>query len=348
MATETDDEDQILKSPTRRASKLVGPSRLFSWVRTPVVARPMEFVGTLLLISAVTFVAIRLVGGDIALQALGREASPEQLEAFRAANGLNDPIVIQYVHWLWDFIRGDWGVDPVSGRPILSTIVSPFAHTLVLALAALAIAVPLSMGLGLWAAARYSNFADRALLTTSIVLVAVPEFVVAISMIVIFGVWLGWLPVDSTALLYSDSLTEKVRGIILPILTLVIALSTYFFRIARSACHEVLEAPYFESAKLRGIGTSFLVRRYVIRNAMTPLINAVAIGAVHLIGGVILVEQIFGYPGLGQALIQSVSGGSVEVVQVIVVCLAAVFLLIGAVADGTVRALNRPVMGGRG
>ncbi|MGE3447417.1 MAG: ABC transporter permease [Microbacteriaceae bacterium] len=304
------------------------------------------FLGTLLLISVVTYFAIRLVGGDLAVAALGREVTQEQLESYRAANGLNDPMLLQYWNWLREFATGQWGVDPVTARPIISTVVAPMLYTFLLAFVALAISIPISMSFGVWSAWRYGRKPDRVALTASVIVVATPEFVIAIGGILLFGVWLRVLPVDSTAITIAESPTEMLAAFILPVGTLVIAMSAYFYRIARSAAYEVLESSYFEAARLRGLGTWFLIRHYVLRNAMPPLVNAIAIGAIHLIGGVVLVEMIFGYPGLGQALVQSVSGGSADVVQAIVVTLAAVFLAIGLLADLTVTSLTRPLRGG--
>lgn len=300
------------------------------------------FVGPLVLISIVTFVAIRVVSGDVAVQALGREATPEQLDAFRTANGLDNPLTVQYWDWLRHFVTGNWGQDPVTGRGILSSITSPFGYTMLLAVAALAVSIPLSMVLGVASALRRGHQADRTLMTLSIVIVATPEFVIAVIGIVIFGVWLGVMPVDSTALTYPAPFLDKVKAFVPPCGTLVLAMTAYFYRVARAACFDVLQSKYVEAARLRGFGRSFLIRRYVIRNASGPMINAIAIGAVHLIGGVVLVEQVFGYPGLGQALVQTVSGGSIDIVQAIVVVLAAVFLLIGSAADLAVTYVNGP------
>ncbi|GAA0717002.1 ABC transporter permease [Dactylosporangium roseum] len=300
------------------------------------------FLGALLLISFVTFIAVRVVSGDIALKALGREATPGQLSAFRETHGLDDPMLVQYWDWLRGFVSGNWGQDLISGRGVFASIVSPFAYTVVLAVAALAASIPLSMILGVASALRMGDARDRTLMTMSIVTVATPEFVIAVGGILVFGVWLKLLPVDSTALTYEAPFLDKFWAFLLPWATLVIALTAYFYRVARASCYDVLKSKYVEAARLRGFGQSFLIRRYVIRNSAGPLINAVAIGAVHLIGGVVLVEQVFGYPGLGQALIQTVTGGSLKIVQAIVVVLAAVFLLIGAVADLAVKYVVGP------
>lgn len=300
---------------------------------------------TLFLVSLATFLVMGLTAGDVAVAALGREASLDQLEAFRERVGLNDPILVQYWNWLTQFVSGDWGVDPVIGTPVADLVLTPFGYTLALAVASLIIAVPVSMGLGMWSATRIGTGTDRSVLTASIVIAATPEFVLAVIAVLLLGVWLGWFPVDSTGLARATSLLQVVQSMALPVIVLAVALIAYFYRVSRAACHEVLESSFVEAARLRGMSTQRILLKYVLRNASPPLINAVAIGAVHLIGGVILVEQVFGYPGLGQGLVQAIAAGSTNAVQAMVMLLAASFLIIGALSDLVVKWLNRPVSG---
>jgi peptide/nickel transport system permease protein len=212
-------------------------------------------------------------------------------------------------------------------------------NTLLLSLIALAFALPLSIALGVYMARRAGSRRDLGLLTGSVALAALPEFVVGIGLLFIFAVQLEWLPVESTALSFG-TVREQVLAYVLPALTLVLAMLPHISRITRAAARESLAAPYIKAAALRGLGTRRIVWDYGMRNAAVPVVNAVAINIVYLLSGVIVVENVFAFPGVGQLLVESVASGDVVMVQAIALVMGAMFISLSLLADALVVYFN--------
>lgn len=294
---------------------------------------------TLWLISVVTFVATHALGVDVARRTLGKEVTASQLSAFRHQYGLDKPLLTQYVTWLSHFVRGDWGISPVSGQPIRHGVVERLDSTLLLSAGALLVALPISIALGMFMAKRAGRLSDLSLSIGSVGLAATPVFVIGILLIYVFSVQLGWTPVDSTALSFGGT-AAHVRAYILPIATLALALIPHVTRITRASVWDTLTAPYAQAAVLRGLTRPTVTWRYLMPNASAPVINAVALDMMWLVGGVILVENVFGFPGLGTLLVASVEAGDVISVQTIVLLTGALFIAISLAADLLVVAFN--------
>jgi peptide/nickel transport system permease protein len=302
---------------------------------------------TLLAISIVTFGATNVKSPrEVAQNALGRETTPEQLQAYVEANDLDAPLVQRYVNWLGDFVRGDWGVSPVTQRDVRDDAIPRFEKTLLLSLVALAVALPLSVAVGVFLARRGGGWLDLSSLIGTVIVAALPEFVVGIGLIMLFAVTLGWLPVDSTALGFGTT-TDKAKAYILPALTLVLAMAPYIIRIARAAAREALASPSTQAALLRGLPRRTVVWDHAMRNAAVPLVNAVAINLVYLLSGVIVVENVFAFPGIGQALVQAINQGDVLTVQAIALVMGAMFIVISVLADLLVVYFNPRLRGVR-
>jgi len=288
---------------------------------------------TLLVLSMVTFWATQNAGPMAAARsALGRGATDEQLRAYVAKNDLDAPVVERYGAWLGDFVRGDWGVSPVTQRSVSDDVIPRFGRTLLLALVSIAVALPLSMLLGLYMARRSGSAADMALLVGSVVVAAMPEFVVGLGLIMLFAVTLGWLPVDSTALDFG-TLGEQAVAFVLPAATLVLAMVPYIARIARVAIAEALAEPFTQAAVLRGLPRRTVIWGHVMRNAAVPMVNAVAINLVYLLSGVIVVENVFAFSGIGYTLVQAIAQNDTLTVQAIAVAMGAMFIVISLAAD---------------
>jgi len=287
---------------------------------------------TLLVISVIAFVGTSASGEEVARNVLGRGATPEQLQAYADANGLDRPVHERYVSWLGDFVTGDWGVSPATQRPVREDVMPRFQYTIVLSIVSLVIALPISILLGLFMARRRGKASDMSLLLASVVLAALPEFVVGIGVLTLFAVMLGWLPVDSTALEFGTP-AEKVEAYMLPAVTLALAVIPYVMRIARESISEALAAPYTRAAVLRGLGRRRVVWGYGMRNAAVPLVNAVAINLVYLLGGVIVVENVFAFPGIGQQLVQAIAQADTSTVLAITMLLGVLFMALSFVAD---------------
>jgi peptide/nickel transport system permease protein len=288
---------------------------------------------TLVVISVIAFAGTSASGRDVARNVLGHGGvTTEQLDAYAKAHGLDRPVYARYATWLKDFATGDWGTSPATQRPVRDDIMPRFKNTLLLAVASLIVSLPISILLGLFMARRRGRPSDMTLLLGSVVVAAFPEFVIGIGLLMVFAVGLGWLPVDSTALDFGTT-SEKVKAYVLPALTLSLAIIPYVARIAREAISESLVAPYTRAAVLRGLSRRRVIWGYGMRNSAVPLINAVAINLVYLLSGVIVVENVFAFPGIGQQLVEAIGQSDTSMVLAITMVLGAMFLALSFVAD---------------
>jgi peptide/nickel transport system permease protein len=287
---------------------------------------------TLLVISVIAFAGTSSSGREVARNVLGRSVTPAQLDAYAHAHGLDRPVYARYASWLGDFVTGDWGVSPATQRSVKEDVLPRFKNTLLLALVSLIAALPISILIGLFMARRRGRPSDMALLLASVVVAALPEFVVGIGLLMLFAVTLGWLPVDSTALDFGTTL-EKVEAYALPAMTLMLGIIPYVARIARESISEALGAPYTRAAVLRGLSRRRVIWGYAMRNSAVPLVNAVAINLVYLLSGVIVVENVFAFPGIGQQLVQAIGQSDTSTVLAITMVLGAMFIALSFIAD---------------
>jgi peptide/nickel transport system permease protein len=297
---------------------------------------------TLLVISIVTFGMMSVRSADqIAREKFGNQVTTEQVEAFAHEFGLDKPVYERYGKWLWHFVRGDMGTSYVTNTSVSSNVLPRFERTLILSLVSLLIALPVSVLLGVFQARRVGSGTDLALLIGSVVVAALPEFVIGIGLLFLFAVTLGWLPVDSaTALTFASSFTEEAKAYVLPAATLILAMVPYIVRIARGSIREALGAPYTQAAVLRGLSRRTVIWDHVMRNAGVPLVNAVAINIVYLLSGVIVVEYVFAFPGIGAGLVQATSTSDAFTVQAIALLMGAMFIVVSLLADVLVAYLN--------
>lgn len=293
---------------------------------------------TLLVISAVAFAATSRSGSEVARNVLGRGATTRQLDAYARARGLDRPLVVRYLDWLWNCVHGNWGTTLSSGVPVSQQVIPGFIHTAELAVISLAWSLPIALLLGLFMARR-RGLADLSMLAGLVVLAALPEFVVGISVLMVFAVWLGWLPVDSGALQFGSGISA-LMAFVLPALTLGLGIIPYVSRITRASVSESLAAPYTRGAVLRGLPRRRVIWRHTMRSASVPLVNAVAINIVYLMGGVIVVENVFAFPGIGRQLVQAITQGDTNTVLAIIMLLGTLFIALGFVADLVVVYLN--------
>jgi peptide/nickel transport system permease protein len=297
---------------------------------------------TLLLISVVAFGMMSVRTPDqIARKKFGNQITTAQVDAFAHSYGLDKPIYERYGKWLWHFAHGGMGTSFVTDVSVSANVIPRFERTLILSLASLLIALPISILMGVFQARRVGSWTDLSLLTGSVVIAALPEFVVGIGLLFLFAVKLGWLPVDSaTALTFASSFTDQVKAYVLPAATLVLAIVPYVARIARSSLREALGAPYTQAAVLRGLSRRTVIWDHAMRNAGVPLVNAVAINIVYLLSGVIVVEWVFAFPGIGQGLVQATSTSDAFNVEAIALLMGAMFIGVSLAADLLVAYLN--------
>jgi len=287
---------------------------------------------TMFIISIIIFGAVELLPGDIAQEILGQAATPETVAAFRRELGLDQPPHIRYFDWLGGVIQGDFGKSLANNRPISELISARLGNTLFLAALAAAIAVPLALTLGILAALYRNSIYDRAVNVTTLTSISTPEFFVAYILIVLFAVELRVFP--SIANISGDmAFSEQVYRTLLPALTLTLVVVAHMMRMTRAAIINLLASAYIEMAHLKGLKRARVIVRHALPNALSPIINVVVLNLAYLIVGVVVVEVVFVYPGLGQLLVDSVSKRDVTVVQASSLIFAATYILLNLLAD---------------
>ncbi len=294
---------------------------------------------TLWLISVIVFASTHLLGINVARRVLGREATPDQLAAFSKVHGLDRPILDQYTSWLSDFVKGDWGVSAASLRPVSEIVMPRTVNTLILALSAIVIALPISIAFGIFMARPGSRARELILTIANVSVAAIPVFVIGIVLIYGLSVQLGWTPVDSMGMSFG-SWNDKAAAFILPTLTLVISLIPHISRLTQVSVRETMTTPYARAAVLRGLSRRTITYGHLMPNAAGPIINVVALDLIWLIGGVIIVENVFGFPGLGTLLVDSIGSGDLLVVQAVAMVFGVLFIGIGITADILVTLFN--------
>lgn len=287
---------------------------------------------TLFIISLLIFGAVQLLPGDLAEAVLGQSATPETVAAFRAQLGLDRPGYIRYFEWLGGVAQGDFGVSLANQRPVAAQIIPRFGNTLFLAAVAAAISVPLSITLGLMAALWRGSVFDRLANVTTLTSISSPEFFVGYILILFFAVMNPVFPSISNVRPDMD-FADRLYRTMLPALTLTLVVTAHMMRMTRAAIINLLASPYIEMARLKGVPPRRVIVRHALPNALAPIINVVALNLAYLITGVVLVEVVFVYPGVGQLLVDSVSKRDFPVVQACTLIFAATYILLNLTAD---------------
>ena len=287
---------------------------------------------TLFAISLLITFGVEVLPGDLADSILGQGATPETVKVFRAELGLDKPAHLRYLDWLGGIITGDLGVSLASKREISELVGIRLANTIFLGGFAAAIAVPLSLFLGILAALFRNSFYDRAINTFTLTSISFPEFFVSYILILFFAIKLGWFPGISN-ISTELSFTEKLYRTLLPAATLTLVVVAHMMRMTRAAIINLLASPYIEMARLKGIRPMRIILRHALPNALAPIVNVIALNLAYLVVGVVIVEVVFVYPGLGQLMVDSVSKRDIPVVQACSMIFASVYILLNLLAD---------------
>ncbi|MEL7027336.1 MAG: ABC transporter permease [Pseudomonadota bacterium] len=287
---------------------------------------------TLLIISIIIFGAMEALPGDTAQQILGQGATEENLVALREELGLDRPLPVRYLAWLGDALRGDFGISVANQRSVSEQLGPRFANTLWLAAFAAAIAVPLAITLGVLAALFRNSIYDRVSNALALLSISSPEFFIGYILILFFAVQNQIFPPQAFV---TDGMSfwDRVNATFLPALTMALVVTAYMMRMTRAAIINLLASPYIEMARLKGVPQGRVITRHALPNALAPIINVVALNLAYLITGVVLVEVVFVYPGVGQLLVDSVSKQDGPVVQACCLIFAATFILFNLIAD---------------
>ncbi len=300
---------------------------------TALVAKRIALgLGLLLAISALIFAGTEMLPGDVAQSILGQSATPEALANLRADMGLNKPALERYLSWLGGILQGDLGNSLSSGRDIGDMIGGRLGNTLFLAMSTAIIAVPLAVILGMIAVHFRNGMVDKLISITTITAISLPEFFIGYLLILVFAVNLGWLP--SSSIIYDGmSIGEKLTAIALPCATLTLVVLAHMMRMTRAAILNVMSSAYIETAELKGLSPFKIIFRHAFPNAISPIITVVVLNLAYLVVGVVVVEIIFVYPGMGQLLVDHVTKRDVPVVQATGLIFAAIYILLNMFAD---------------
>ncbi|HJY24718.1 MAG TPA: ABC transporter permease [Actinomycetes bacterium] len=298
-----------------------------------IVRRLALGVLTLFLISLVVFAAVLALPGDAATAILGREATPERVAALRDQLNLNDSVITQYLDWIGGVVTGSFGESAATQQPVSELLSDRVANTAFLVFVAAIVAVPLSIGIGVWTAMRRDRSVDHVISTSSLVLAALPEFVIGIGLILLFATSVfHWFP--AVSLLAPDERAwSDPSVVVLPAATLILAVTPYISRIMRGSMIEVLESEYVTMARLKGLPERTVIWRHAVPNAIVPAIQVTALQLAWMAGGVVVVEFVFSYPGIGSLFIDAVGNRDMPVVQTITMLAAAIYVVLNILAD---------------
>ena len=293
---------------------------------------------TLVIVSMTVFAAAEVLPGDEGRTILGPYATKAQVDALNHQLGVDQPLPVRYWNWATAFVQGDWGTSPVQNTEVRPYVLGRFKNSLILAAFALVLIVPLSIGLGVVAALNYGRSLDRIITITGLSVIALPEFVMGVVLIVVFAVQLGWFPVISQV--PGTNPVDWFRQLLLPSLPLMFVLFGYVSRMARAGTVDALQSDYARTAVLKGLPRRTVVWRHVLRNALLPTITVVAVQIGYLVGGLVVVESLFSYPGIGQLILTAATGHDLPTLEAAVLLIALVYTTANLVADVLYAVLN--------
>jgi peptide/nickel transport system permease protein len=288
---------------------------------------------TLWLVSLVVFAAVIALPGDAATAMLGREATPDRVAALRDQLHLDDSLLSQYWQWLSGIVTGDLGISAATQEPVSELLSDRVGNSVFLVLVASAVAIPLSLLVGVWTAMRRDRPADHVVSTATLVLAALPEFVIGIALILVFATGLLSVLPAVSILPPGTHAWEDLSVVVLPAATLVLAVTPYISRIMRGSMVEVLESEYVTMARLKGLPERSVIWRHAVPNAIVPAIQVAALQLAWMAGGVVVVEFVFAFPGIGAALVDAVGNRDMPVVQAVTMLAAGVYVGLNVLAD---------------
>jgi peptide/nickel transport system permease protein len=308
-----------------------------------VVRRAMFALLTLLATSAIVFVATEILPGDVAHAILGQSATPELLQNLRLELGLDRPPIQRYFEWLGGFLSGDLGKSLASRAAVMDIVLPRLWNTVMLAAYAATVAIPLSIGLGILAAAKADGPLDRLMSTLSIFIVSIPEFAIALILVVVLAVQAHWFP----AVIYRPDWANPINAVwqlFLPMLTLLCTMMAHMIRMTRAAMLDVMASGYVEFALLKGVPKGRLLMKHALPNAMGPVLSVIALNLGYLISGVAVVEVVFAYPGLGRLMVDSIFYRDVPLIQATAMIFCVLYILCNFVADLSTVVFNPKIM----
>ena len=297
-----------------------------------VIGRVLSSLVTLLLVSLLIFAVLEILPGDVATRVLGRDATPEALATIRERLNLGDPAYLRYLTWLGNLVQGDFGVSLISGRRVTDILGPRIFNTLLLSLYAFVLYIPLATLPALVQAVQRDRAVDHGLSIVTLVLLSIPDFLLATILMIVFVVMTPMFPAISLVDA-SSSAGEYLHAMTLPAVTLAIVMAVYAVRMLRDNLIEVLGSDYIRMAELKGVPNRRVVWRHALPNALVPTLNVTALNLAYLIGGVVVVERVFSYPGFGSLLVDALQLRDLPLIEATIMIAAAVYIAANLLAD---------------
>ncbi len=298
-----------------------------------IVRRLAVSVVILIVVSLLVFLATLVLPGDPARAILGQQATPERLAALREQMNLNDPIWQRYLSWLGGLFVGDFGTSTATGSSVAALLGPKIVNSLVLMVIAAVIAVPIGVAIGTYSALRRGRATDHTTTGVSLVIASLPEFVIGIVLIAVFATSVMHVLPSVTMNPPGEHVWDHPSQLVLPIVTLVLVVTPYIIRMMRATMIEVLDSGHVEMAKLKGVPERQVILKHALPHALGPVAQVIAIQLAWLMGGIVVVEFLFRYPGVGEALVNAVDNRDVQVVQTLSMLIAAVYVVVNLLAD---------------
>lgn len=302
-------------------------------IRQMLVRRLAIGIGIMWAISIIVFLVIHILPGNAALSILGRDATPYTLRTLTKQLGLDEPVPVQYWHWVRGMLTFNWGTSLVSQLKVTYVVRTRGENTLVLAFFTTLIATPLAILIGSFTAARSGKFSDSVTSVVTLVVAALPGFVIGIMLIYLLAANVFHVFPAASIISPYKPIWSQLNYCMLPVIVLVLTVIPYQVRMVRAAMIDVLQSDYVMMARLKGLPERYVLFRHALKNALAPMIQTAALNLLFLSGGVVIVETVFSYPGIGYTLVQSVNERDIPLVQTIVVLLAGLYVTINLVAD---------------
>jgi peptide/nickel transport system permease protein len=299
-----------------------------------LLSRLLAIVPVLFGVSVAVFLLVQLAPGDVATALLGPQATEQAKQELRHTLGLDRPLPVQYGIWLAHAGTGDFGVSVATQRPVMSLVLPRFVNTLILTVAALLVAVLVAYPIGLLAALRGGTMLDRGTMGVTLLLGSTPPFWLGLILVLLFAIRLRWLPVSGMQDLAGDGgLVDTLRHLILPAVTTALGPAAIITRMVRSSVRDALSSPHVRVARAKGLARGTLLRRHVIRNALPPILTITGLQIGYLLGGALLTEVVFNWPGLGSLLYDSITARDLPVVQATTLLVGLCFVLVNLLVD---------------
>ena len=293
---------------------------------------------TLVIVSMVVFAAAQVLPGDVGRTILGPYASQAQVDSLDHSLGNDRPLPVRYADWATSYLRGDWGTSPVQNTAVRPLVLQRFKNSVFLGVFALVLIVPFSIAMGILAALHHGRALDRVISIAGLSFIALPEFVIGVVLLVVFAVKLGWFPVISQV--PGTNPVDWFRQLLLPSIPLMFVLFGYVSRMARAGTVDALGSNYVRTAILKGLPMRTVIWRHVLRNALLPTITVVSVQVGYLVGGLVVIETLFSYPGVGQLILTAADGKDLPTLEAAVLLVAVVYMVSNLVADVLYAVLN--------